>query len=134
MAGPYVNEVRREHGAPGDLHRAAGPTNEPPRPPALPAFIVEAGLVGVALFVINGLWTLVRPLDVFRGSGLGGDVHWRPLLLIAAILPLIVLWAVFVEIQDYLLLYLLLMPYGVLDAWTHDRDDADGKRTEARIV
>jgi O-antigen ligase len=114
VAGPYVNEVRRAHGVPQDLHRAAG-GNEPPRPPALPAFIVEAGIVGMLLFVVNSLWPLGRALSAMKRAG---APHGRPLLLFIATVPILALWAVFVEIQDIVVAYLLLMPYGLLDGWT----------------
>jgi hypothetical protein len=91
---------------------------EPPRPPAWPVFLSETGAIGVFLLAANSAaaaWYLFHR---------GGKRRWwalvtpREAYAVAALLFLLG-WCTFAELQDKTLLYLVVMPFGLLDCWGH---------------
>ena len=120
-AGRFVRELRAEHGAPvttvnpaSTLGRAPA---EPPRPPAWPVFLVETGVVGVLLILVNVFAALWHALVRRSPSVLRFSLHLGPVMMATALLALLG-WGYFAELQTKMLLYLMFMPYGVLHAWT----------------
>lgn len=134
VAGPYFRELGDRYGIPTYvIHYGAslGKVVEPPRPPAVGAFIVETGLIGMTLLALCGLAAIST--TVFRRSRSNKLRFLRgPNILVAASVALGMAWTYFGELQDLMLFYLLLMPFGLVHAW--GQMDKGGRSVPAPAV
>lgn len=121
VAGDELDALRESKGVPNILINSAASLGEEvverPRPPAWGAFIVETGLLGLALLGANALLATGSPLVRAARNGLL-TLSRGPGVLIASAVPFALFWGYFGEIQDFLLFYLLLMPMGVVHVWS----------------
>jgi len=89
---------------------------EPPRPPALGALIAETGLIGMTLLGLSCFYAFLN--TVFRKTRSNGPRVLRGQnILVAAPLGLALGWTYFTGIQDMMLFYLLILPFGLLHSW-----------------
>ena len=122
-AGLYYERVAEERGVPTLRYTFSGASlggiTEPPRPPAMGALIAETGIIGVGLLLACALaalsQTVLRPALNGLGLVLGG-----PNLLVATCVLLAIGWTYFAECQNILMLYLLILPQGLVHSWVHD--------------
>src|SRR5439155_17954362 len=99
----------------GTLLGSAGEA-EPPRPPTWPALIIESGGLGVGLLLTTMLLLVIRG---FRRAYSKPTMMERGIpSLVSVTVLLVIAWGYFAEIQDYILVYVMLMPFGILDRWT----------------
>jgi hypothetical protein len=120
-AGPSVEALREYYGVPGYAVSGAlfgrDSESEPPRPPSWPALIVEFGVVGVGLLTITIVLVAIRILK--RPHTLvAAPSSFSSRYLVLLSLPLIIAWGYVGEIQDFILMYMMLMPFGVFDGWS----------------
>ncbi|MEK7403984.1 MAG: hypothetical protein AAB225_02655 [Acidobacteriota bacterium] len=116
---PYLAQVADEREVPlaiVNYGSSIGGVVEPPRPPALGGFIAETGLIGVTLILL--CCAAAISATVLRRSRARDFILLRgPNLLVAASVAFIMAWMYFGEIQDLMLLYVLIMPYGIAHTW-----------------
>jgi hypothetical protein len=129
-AGPNVEALREHFGVPGYLISGAvlaqGSESDPPRPPSWPALIIEIGVVGIGLLTATIVSTGIRILRHSRPTA-SLPTSTMPYLLLLSI-SLIVAWGYVGEIQDFIFMYMMLMPFGVFDGWS-DRTRESGALT-----
>lgn len=116
--GPYYDIVARKYGIVDSVVNY-GSTGEIPRPPALGAMIIETGLIGI--FLLSACFIIIFKIILFRKTESGKLMFHRGtnLMLLAPIL-LTVAWSFFGEIQDIIMIYLLIMPYGIIHTWIQE--------------
>ncbi len=120
VAGEYYYQLGMEKGISTNVINygsTIGGISEPPRPPAMGAFVVEAGLMGVCLFLLSVILTGVHICLKFERGKL---LLRRQQLLLTVPLLLLLIWPYFGEIQDVIFLYFLIMPGGILDILAED--------------
>lgn len=119
VAGPYFEKVAVEYGINSstvNYGSSTGDGAEPPRPPAFGAFIVEEGIIGFIL--LTGCCIATIASSVFRKSRSNTvKVLLGPNLMLLTPLFLAIAWTAFGEIQDMILPYLLVMPFGLIHTW-----------------
>ncbi|PIT99537.1 MAG: hypothetical protein COT74_11095 [Bdellovibrionales bacterium CG10_big_fil_rev_8_21_14_0_10_45_34] len=94
--------------------------SEPPRPPALGAYIIETGLLGVLLLGACALATTANMLFYKKPAGTWG-FRSSNLIFLSTLIAL-PLWTYFGEIQDIVFLYFLLCPGGILYILTRNEE------------
>lgn len=119
VAGPYYEKVADEQGvntAIVNYGSSLGGVVEPPRPPAMGALIAETGIFGTVLHLLCALAAVST--IVFRRSRTNKlRLFLGPNILIASTVSLALAWTYFGEIQDMILFYLLIMPFGLVHTW-----------------
>lgn len=133
VAGPYYERSVTQVGSNANVVNygsSVGGISEPPRPPALGAVIIEFGMIGVmlylALFAINLITAIFR---VRRPQG--GVLISRMGVAVGLPTILIPLWWLFGEVQDVVLLYLVLAPFGITYALSRPaKADGGGLKSE----
>jgi hypothetical protein len=113
---PFITELSAESGSSTNVVNQGsviGGIAEPPRPPAMGAMIIEAGMVGILL---TGMLVFITvSYTVFRRSRLTGNmVIARSGILLGTIPLMLPLWSFFAEFQDAIIVYLILAPFGLL--------------------
>jgi hypothetical protein len=109
VAGPYYDLVAKKFGI-VDSTPNQGSGGEPPRPPALAATIVETGLIGMMLLI--SCFAVILRIAFVRenGSRLAVGVN----LMLGVPIVLTAAWSYFGEIQDIMMVYFIIMPFGLM--------------------
>ncbi len=127
--GRFVNKLKAQYDVPQTVANYGSTFGhgeaEPPRPPAWPVFVGETGVVGLFLILGNAFAVLWYALVRRSPAGVRLSLQLTPVMAAAALLALLA-WGFFAEVQTKILLYIALMPYGLLDSWS----TLDGARPE----
>jgi hypothetical protein len=118
VAGEHYDQLAKSYGVTTSVINygfALGGISEPPRPPALGAYTIETGFLGITLCALCSLACLFRLLIQKVSSPNGARLRFRfENVMYASLLLCVPLWLYFGEIQDVVFLYLLIAPNGIL--------------------
>ncbi|MBL4608824.1 MAG: hypothetical protein JKY01_13490 [Pseudomonadales bacterium] len=120
VSGEYFNRIASERGSNTNvinMGSSFGGISEPPRPPAMGAMIAEYGLVGFGLFVIMHFAVVNVVLVRKEKTGLYKLNRGKNIYVLAPVVATIV-WGYFAGLQDICMIFLMLMPYGILHEWS----------------
>lgn len=119
VAGPYYERVADAQGvntAIVNYGSSLGGIVEPPRPPAMGALIAETGMIGTVLHLLCAI-AAVSTIVFRRSRSNRLKLFLGPNILVASTVSLALAWTYFGEIQDMILFYLLIMPFGLVHTW-----------------
>lgn len=100
--------------------RSSNPNIDRPRPPAAGAMMVETGWVGVLLFMGCFVFSFLSG-QILTSNG--GRLYFRYGDRLLKVMPLVLAlgFTFFTELQDVVILYLMLAPFGIIHAWCQNQ-------------